>query len=366
VAYCLLLACGPTGLHLAYVGRKKQAAIWACTFGGFFVGVLRDVFCLPRYVREANGNEDAVKKLKKDILDSPKPKWRFARLLCEFFVGAFMGFWLSCCDELGVFLDVEPSLVSQVFCVLGVTFGVWLAGCVGNEQVSFVQALVAASFTNAFLFINGYEELSKNSPLTKLTSAHTVSFFAMVAANFGSGRSWRKGVVEGMQEKKLVKSGRFTILRNLCYISFVVACFAPLVGYGTYSYGSFDIDDANGGKKTVSVKFCVDQFFDEHMDEWQEIKGALNQVYTRIQNDGFQTFFNEIMKSTPYYAESKALGIMGLEKGADQNAIRKRFRKLSLQYHPDRMINKPEAEKAEKAEEYERIVEAFEILSNKK
>jgi TM2 domain-containing membrane protein YozV len=56
-AYLLLVIGGTMGLHLAYLGRQYQAVVWSTTLGMFGFGVLRDIFTIPRYVREANGDE---------------------------------------------------------------------------------------------------------------------------------------------------------------------------------------------------------------------------------------------------------------------------------------------------------------------
>ncbi len=57
IAYTLLLVGGGVGLHLAYLGRQNQALVWSMTFGMFGFGFLRDAFTIPRYVREATGEE---------------------------------------------------------------------------------------------------------------------------------------------------------------------------------------------------------------------------------------------------------------------------------------------------------------------
>ena len=57
VAYGLLMVGGAFGFHLAFLGRQNQAIVWSMTFGMFGFGFLRDIFTIPRYVREATGEE---------------------------------------------------------------------------------------------------------------------------------------------------------------------------------------------------------------------------------------------------------------------------------------------------------------------
>ena len=51
--------------------------------------------------------------------------------------------------------------------------------------------------------------------------------------------------------------------------------------------------------------------------------------------------------------------VLGVEEGADQNRIKKSFRKLSREFHPDLNPEKPEAE-----EQFKKINEAYSVLSD--
>ncbi|MCI5523685.1 MAG: DnaJ domain-containing protein, partial [Spirochaetia bacterium] len=51
--------------------------------------------------------------------------------------------------------------------------------------------------------------------------------------------------------------------------------------------------------------------------------------------------------------------VLGVEKGADKEAIKKAYRKLAVKYHPDRNPGNKEAE-----EKFKEATEAYEILSD--
>lgn len=57
--------------------------------------------------------------------------------------------------------------------------------------------------------------------------------------------------------------------------------------------------------------------------------------------------------------------ILGVGRNADEKEIKAAFRKLSLQYHPDRHSGKSESERKEAEEKFKEIAEAYSVLSDK-
>ena len=57
--------------------------------------------------------------------------------------------------------------------------------------------------------------------------------------------------------------------------------------------------------------------------------------------------------------------ILGVERGASDDDIKKAFRKLSMKWHPDRHANDSEKEKKEAEEKFKEIAEAYGVLSDK-
>jgi len=57
--------------------------------------------------------------------------------------------------------------------------------------------------------------------------------------------------------------------------------------------------------------------------------------------------------------------ILGVDKNASDEDIKKAFRKLSLKWHPDRHVNDSEADKKAAEEKFKEIAEAYGVLSDK-
>lgn len=56
--------------------------------------------------------------------------------------------------------------------------------------------------------------------------------------------------------------------------------------------------------------------------------------------------------------------ILGVEKNATQDDLKKSYRELSKKYHPDKYTNKPESERKEAEEKFKEINEAYSILKD--
>ena len=56
--------------------------------------------------------------------------------------------------------------------------------------------------------------------------------------------------------------------------------------------------------------------------------------------------------------------VLGVDRNADADALKKAYRKLAIQYHPDRQQGKSDAEKKEAEEKFKEAAEAYDVLSD--
>lgn len=63
-------------------------------------------------------------------------------------------------------------------------------------------------------------------------------------------------------------------------------------------------------------------------------------------------------------AKKDYYGILGVDRQADQDEIKKAYRKLALKYHPDKQNGKSEQEAKEAEEHFKEVNEAYQVLSD--
>lgn len=94
-AYFLWLIGGLFGLHHIYLGRYKQALVWFSSLGGFFIGLISDLYNMPEYVRESNEETSNIEKLKRIQSELRAPIFMESRFIGSIAVGFFYSYILN-------------------------------------------------------------------------------------------------------------------------------------------------------------------------------------------------------------------------------------------------------------------------------
>jgi hypothetical protein len=386
-AYLLLIVAGPTGAHLSYVERPLHAALCGVTLGFCGLGLLRDLFCLPRYVREANSSARALRERSFARSLSPHaPRGYLTRVLAQVAIGAYFGWVSVSCDGLadwfvGVYgehigVRVWHTALEHALLGFGTALGVWAVGNVGDERASLRAALAGAALGllgTAFIADTLWER------------SMIVAIATTVVARFG--RAWRPlhgepeqlegGMTHEQSEKAAAAAAavrrvgvgaNLRFCANLIKLYTVVLAFLSVLAYGVYSHGVMSVDSSVPGapKEKVKVKLVVDGFLRDHAPELRQLRAHAGRLYDFLQDEGLASAWQKIRESSPQFAANAALAELELPADADRQAIKKQFRKLSLEFHPDRHVGEPEAQRLAAQRRYESIVQAYDLLTSGK
>jgi len=368
VAYVLLLVGGPLGLHLIYLGRNAQALVWASSLGFFGVGLFRDLFCIPRYARECRLDASEVRSKAAEIVEWPsRPRdFSIAKGVAMCLYGAYLGGILRMCSTRKFAASFELSVdeMSDALEVIGVSLGVWLVGTNGKDVVRywmcFLGCIMGILLRDFMFSIEG----------TYVGPGGVVfsSLVTVVLANWNT-RQWNATWLEAkhplvwkkLREEKRNSSCGMCFGMTKVYLAFMVFSVISLVGL--YQHGEYPVrDDVTGDRYVVPLKFLVDQYFEEHAENFEEAFEGLERIREFIEREGFIEFLRRLREQSPKYAREEAFKVLDLPPDANTAQIRKRFRELSKKYHPDMWVSASREIQEMKAQEYERIVQAFEVL----
>ncbi|GAB5372120.1 hypothetical protein AAMO2058_001638200 [Amorphochlora amoebiformis] len=325
VAYLLWLIGGYLGLHHLYLGRPNHALLWLISGGGFGIGLIRDFFTMHDYTNNANIPFEPPA----DPLDKPRGSW-------SKFIGAyiFAGYLRALCAsavpeelEMGEGFMVIPHAI-------GVALGVYLVGNNGKEGGPFLPTMLASllcEFLRTFL-------LEEWGALLTLVPIYTFARYR-VWVPFGLTPQTEKRRCWTSLFKHFLKGSFFLVL----VLSFI------------YHNATITIE-VNGHDETRKVK-------DQIIHIWrspavQEFFTVMGQVWVHVQHHGFQSFWDELVKNMDLDGEEHAYKVLGLEKGATDREIKRKYRSLARKYHPDKCFE-PECEGI-----FREIQEAYENLKN--
>ena len=325
LTYILWLFVGWLGLHHFYLGRDLHAFIWWSTFGGVFgVGWFRDLWRVPDYVDDANEEASYVEQFKQKVKRGT-PQFNVSRFVGQMLVGYFYGFLIRIAIP-----EHYPTWATGVVVPFGVAVGVYLVGNVGRETGDFKIPLFVCYVSNVVMACIIQQE----------PGIMYIALFSAIAF-----QNYRKFRVERPPKRGICKRF-FTICLGGCLVTGLWVSFL-------YHNASVVTEDG----ETIKLRDAVNHLFNSPL--WKEFKDVLWQLYTEGQKQGWENMYDDFVRAFDPTGEQNALNVLNLTQSATQEEIKKRYKQLAREWHPDKY--KGDKETAQKR--FMEIQEAYEILS---
>ncbi len=325
LTYILWLFVGWLGLHHFYLGRDLHAFIWWSTFGGMFgLGWFRDLWRMPDYVDDANEEASYIDNFKQKVKRGT-PQFNVTRFAGQMLVGYFYGFLVRIAIP-----EDYPIWTTGLVVPFGVAVGVYLVGNVGRETGDFKIPLFVCYASNVVMAF-----IIKQEP-----GVMYVALFGAIAF-----QNYRKFRVERRPKRGVCKRF-FMICLGGCLVTGLWVSFL-------YHNASVVTEDG----ETVKLRDAVNHFFNSPL--WKEMKDVLWQLYKEGQKQGWENMYDEFVRAVDPTGEQNALKVLNLTQSSTQEEIKKRYKQLAREWHPDKY--RGDKETAEKR--FMEIQEAYEILS---
>lgn len=332
IAYFCYFIGGLWGLHHIYLKRPDHAFLISATIGGYFLaGLLRDLFKLPSYVKEANHDPEYERQFKNLVKSSTKPKSSWARNTAFIIVANLFSHLL-----LFAIPDTEhiPKHIHDILLLLlvplGASIGVWLVGNVGREQTKF-KPLTLISYGIAIIcyFLNIQYAI--------------VCAIGVTVANNMKFKSHR------------LKTKQMSLTRSIAI--FLTFSLVYWLLFSSWFYFNCKIDDEESGRE-IKCTEAVNNFVKS--PAFQDLSIAWRAMIEEIRQNGFASFWIKLVSELDLNGRGKALEVFNLPENASQDEIQTTYRQLSRKYHPDREKNP--FKKIEMHNKFIEVQEAYRVL----
>ncbi|CAG5121524.1 unnamed protein product [Candidula unifasciata] len=345
IAYIIWLFLGWAGLHHLYLGRVNQAIVWFATFGGCGVGLIRDFWKIPEYVRWCNGDVSLQRKHLQRTIMKPRPgcsTFRFVGMLVMGLIAATV--FSALVPDFSQMSMTHPFTYLILRCtyvallMLGNGLGVYLVANIGELQCAKWYPFVASVGITPWL-------------LDKHPNLLTACFFTALITWY-KGLRWKPLPVE--------MEGTYTnkkFWKNVAIYCVACTVWLSVLFAGLYFNATITVE---GGEK-IPVREALGNFF--RSDAWKRTKESLWHLLTILWREGVWHAWSDTRRVFDFSGEISAFKVLRLPTGATQEEILKQCRKLSAEHHPDRFKTPEEKELAQ--EKFIEIQKACTSLSSR-
>lgn len=332
IAYLCWLFGGFFGLHHFYLGRDKHAFITFATFGGYFtLGLIRDLWRIPEYVKDANNDLEYVRKFKDQVRQNPRPPNNLVRQSGLMIMGNILSYLVQYAIPRELLTDYQVRFIEAITVPFASALGVWLVGNVGRQKGSITKPLMAAyAVAVPCLYIR--------------IQIGTLSTLAAVAVFIRNSQQWR-----------LKPERKKNIFTRILILSLCVALYMAL--WSSWLYFNCQIEDPET-KEPIKCRDAIQNFFNS--PAFTNLSEAIWMLVEHTRHQGLASLWREMMQEFDMSGKNNALATLELKEGATPDEILAQYKKLSRQYHPDR--ERDSSMKAEKQERFIQVQEAFRRL----
>lgn len=333
IAYVLWLFGGILGLHHIYLRRDRHAFVWWCTVGGYFgIGWLFEIFMIPGYVRDANEDPRFIEEFVNKLRHFKKPPYSGKRFVGEVMIGYLFGQLFEMAIPETPFMGVDFSLLHWLI-PLFIALGVWTVGNIGREKGVLWHCLLAAFAAypvRYFIYDETYTLL-----LSALASALVFDHFS---------KEWLRTPPQrrGTVERSLKFTGALCIYFSL---------------WGCFLFFNGTISDEDGNE--VPIQEAFQNFLASAW--WTDLAQALKDTYNYAQHHGWYETWKEVFESMDVDGERNSYKVLGVSATASQAEITSAYRRLSKEFHPDKV--KDESQRAAANQRFIEIQQAYSVLS---
>ena len=298
------------------------------------LGWLRDFWRIPTYVRDVNEDEEFMEHFLIEISrrNGPKITKNFHRIVAQVMFGVFYR------NLVYSAIPWESTVMDYTTLILpmGTAFGTYMVSNVGRQKSPFIFSLLGA-YLGEFLMGESHLLLGESN-----------SFFTAGVSMLFSTYGW-----EFRRQKE-----RHSCMKRLLVVMTIYGIFVGLCG--SYIYFNASVETADG--ETIKVRDAIDNFLNS--PAWQQIKTAfwvlLSDMYESWKTGGFDNAWSKFKNMADIEGEDHAYIELGLEPGAPFKDVRKRYKELAREWHPDH--HQGEEKKREAQERFIRYNNAYTIL----
>lgn len=336
VTYILWLVGGIFGLHHLYLRRDHQAFLYWSTLGGYFgVGWLHDVITIPAMVREANLDPRFQDEFNRKLFMERKPSFSTTRFLSAVVISYIYGNVAMIAipeDAVGGWNVMHLHWIIPFFMAVGV----WIVGNVGQEKGTIKHCLIAAYLVYPIRFWV-YDET--------YWSLATICASALAFETFS--KQWRLEVPKRKSKKARAVPLAVGVVIYLALLS-------------SYFYFNGKVADADGNE--VPLQEAIQNFLNSPW--WTDLKDTWDETIRFAKHNGWAETWKQIVDQLDVGGEQNAYKVLGLSMTATQSEVKTKWRKLSLENHPDKV--KDENKRKEAEQRFMEIQQAYELLSKTK